>query len=139
MHRATGEGTLLIRAPARKFTVLDLGAEAAYFREEVLFGFEDALAFENGRVPSAVNVDLNLVHLRGNGKFLLATGGNPIAIDVTVDAPLRLPLDALVGWVGGLTPRLALLSEDDPASAAVELTGEGRVLADPGAGWGDLP
>jgi len=139
MHRASGEGTLLVRAPGRKFTVLDLGSEAAYFREEVLFGFEDALSFENGRVPSSVNVDLNLVHLRGSGTFLLATGGNPVAVDVTADAPLRLPLDALVGWVGGLTPKVSLLTEDDPASAAVELTGEGRVLADPGAGWGDLP
>jgi len=139
MHRASGEGTLLIRAPARRFTVLDLGSEAAYFREEVLFGFEDALAFENGRVPSSVNVDLNLVHLRGGGKFLLATGGSPIAVEVTTDAPLRLPLDALIGWVGGLTPRVTLVNEEDPTSAAVELTGEGRVLADPGAGWGDLP
>ncbi|MFT3914621.1 MAG: tetratricopeptide repeat protein [Anaeromyxobacteraceae bacterium] len=139
MHLASGEGTLLVRSPGRKFTVLDLGSEAAYFREEVLFGFEDALAFENGRVPSSIAVDLNLVHLRGNGNFLLATGGNPVAIDVTVDAPLKLPLEALVGWVGGLTPKVSLLSEDDPTTAAVELTGEGRVLADPGAGWGDLP
>ena len=100
---------------------------------------EDALAFENGRVPSSIAVDLNLVHLRGNGNFLLATGGNPVAIDVTVDAPLKLPLEALVGWVGGLTPKVSHLSEEDPTTAAVELTGEGRVLADPGAGWGDLP
>jgi hypothetical protein len=34
---------------------------------------------------------------------------------------------------------VSLLTEDDPTSAAVELSGDGRVLADPGAGWGDLP
>jgi len=64
---------------------------------------------------------------------------SPVAIDVTADAPLRLPLDALVGWVGGLTPKVSLTTEDDPGSAVVELTGDGRVLADPGAGWGDVP
>lgn len=139
MHRATGEGTLLIRSPARRFTVLELGGEAAYLREDVLFGFAEGLSFENGRVPSSVNVELNLVHLRGTGKFLLATGGDPMAIDVTAEAPLKLPLDGLVGWVGGLTPRVALLNENDPASAVVELIGDGRVLADPGAGWGNVP
>jgi uncharacterized protein (AIM24 family) len=84
-------------------------------------------------------VDLNLVHLRGTGALLLATGGTPVAIDVTGEAPLRLPLEALVGWVGGLTPKVSLLRENDPASAAVELVGDGRALADPGASRGEVP
>jgi hypothetical protein len=59
-------------------------------------------------------------------------------MDAARDAPLRIPLAALVGWIGGLTPRVCPLLEDSdgPPVAAVELTGEGRVLADPAAGVG---
>jgi hypothetical protein len=49
-------------------------------------------------------------------------------------APLRLPLAALVGWTGALTPRLGPLAEDaEGTPLAVELTGEGRAIADPDA------
>jgi len=104
MHRAGGEGVLLYRVPAgRRLTVLDLGPDAAY--------------------------------LRGQGRFLLATAGEPVAVEVLPDAPLRVPLDALVGWVGALTPRVTGLLEEqlEPGVVAVELAGEGRVLADPAA------
>ncbi len=138
MHRVSGEGVLLYRADGRVYSVLDLGTDAAYLREETLFGFEDGIAFENGRVPSSISAELNLVHLRGSGQFLLATAGEPVAMDVARGAPLKIPLAALVGWIGGLTPRVCPLLEDAgaPPVAAVELTGEGRVLADPAAGVG---
>ena len=135
MHRASGEGALLYRPGARRFTALDLGPDAAYLREEALFGFEEGIAFENGRVPSSISAELHLVHLRGRGRFLLATAGDPVTVDVSPDAPLKVPLAALVGWIGGLTPRVCPLVEDGvtPAVIAVELTGKGRVIADPSA------
>jgi hypothetical protein len=60
-----------------------------------------------------------------------------VSVDVAPQAPLKVPLAALVGWIGALTPRVCALLEDagDPV-VAVELTGEGRVLADPAAGLG---
>jgi len=135
MHRATGEGVLLFRTAGRKFSSLDLGPDAAYLREEALFGFEGGIAFENGRVPSSISAELHLVHLRGRGRFLLATAGDPVTVDVAPDAPLKVPLASLVGWVGALTPRVCALVEDGgaPVVVAVELTGEGRVIADPSA------
>jgi uncharacterized protein (AIM24 family) len=135
MYRASGDGVLLYRTAGRRFTALELGDVAAYLREEVVFGFEAGIQFENGRVASSRAAELDLVHLRGRGKLLLATRGEPVAIDVTPDAPLRLPVAALVGWIGALTPRVTALVEDAPdgGTAAVELTGEGRVLADPAA------
>jgi uncharacterized protein (AIM24 family) len=138
MHRAAGEGVLLYRTQGRRFSALDLGPDAAYLREEVLFAFEDGLAYENGRVPSSISAELNLVHLRGRGRFLLATVGEPVSIDVSAGAPLRVPLGALVGWMGGLTPRVCALLDDPaaPVVVAVELSGEGRVIADPAAGLG---
>ena len=135
IHRASGEGVLLYRTQGRRFSALDLGPDAAYLREEVLFAFEDGLAFENGRVPSSISAELNLVHLRGRGRFLLVTAGEPVTIDVSASAPLRVPLSALVGWMGGLTPRVCALLDDraEPVVVAVELAGEGRVIADPAA------
>jgi len=134
MFRAGGEGTLLFRAAGRRLTPLDLAGDAAYFREEAVFAFEGALAFENGRVPSKSPAELNLVHLRGRGAVVVVTSGEPIAVDVAAGAPLRVPLAALVGWSGSLTPRLGpLADEGDGAPVAVELAGEGRVLVDPGA------
>jgi len=138
MHRVTGDGVLLFRTAERRFTALDLGAEAAYLKEESLFGFEGGIAFENGRVPSSISAELHLVHLRGQGRFLLATAGEPVTLDVRGEAPLKVPLASLVGWVGTLTPRVCALVEDAgaPVVVAVELTGEGRVIADPSAAEG---
>jgi uncharacterized protein (AIM24 family) len=138
MHRVSGEGVLLFRTAGRRFTALDLGPDAAYLREEALFGFDGGIAFENGRVPSSISAELHLVHLRGRGRFLLSTEGEPVTLDVAGDAPLKVPLASLVGWVGTLTPRVCALVEDGgaPVVVAVELTGEGRVIADPSAAEG---
>ena len=47
---------------------------------------------------------------------------------------MLVPLDALVGWTGNLTPRLATLSgAGAEGSVAVELSGEGRAITDPGS------
>jgi uncharacterized protein (AIM24 family) len=138
MHRASGDGVLLFRTAGRRFTALDLGPDAAYLREDPLFGFEGGIAFENGRVPSSISAELHLVHLRGRGRFLLATRGEPVTLDVGAGAPLKVPLASLVGWIGMLTPRVCPLVEDSgaPVVVAVELTGEGRVIADPSAAEG---
>ena len=143
MHRVKGEGALFFRAAGRRHLALDLGGDAGYFREEAVFAMEESVAYENGRVPSKLSADLNLVHLRGNGRFLLATAEEPVAVEVSEAAPLRVPLEGLVGWVGALTPKVVAFAEPapgaegaQPASAApamVELTGEGRALVDPAA------
>jgi uncharacterized protein (AIM24 family)/thioredoxin-like negative regulator of GroEL len=141
MLRASGEGALLYRAGTRRLGAVDLGGESGYFREEVVFGFEDQLAFENGRVASRIGADLNLVHLRGRGRLLLSTAGEIVALPASADAPVRVPLAVLAGWTGALTPRVTPLQEGgDPADPstplAVDLTGEGKVLLDPEAAPG---
>ncbi|HSM92816.1 MAG TPA: tetratricopeptide repeat protein [Anaeromyxobacteraceae bacterium] len=134
MRRVSGDGLLLLRAGGRRFTALDLGGESGYFREEAVFGLEQGIGFENGRVPSRLDAELNLVHLKGRGRFLVVSRGEPVTVDVAPDQPVQVPLDALVGWTGNLTPRLALLSDGGgEGPIAVELTGEGRAITDPGA------
>jgi hypothetical protein len=132
-HRVRGEGTLIFSAGKRRFTALPV-VEAAFLREEALFALEDELVFENGRVPGSGAEELNLVHLRGHGAVLLGSAGVPLTLEVHPEAPLRLPLEALVGWTGAVTPRLGALVEGGPVEVVgVELSGEGQVLVDPGA------
>src|SRR5207237_5182935 len=99
----------------RIFTALELGDEPAYFREEVLFAFEESIVFENGRVPSKTGHDLHLVHVRGRGKLLLVTAGAPKAVGLTRGEPLRIPMDQLIGWHGPLIkPRGVPIVERGP-------------------------
>jgi uncharacterized protein (AIM24 family) len=133
MHRLVGEGLVVLRAAGRRFTVLELGGEAGYFREAVVFGFQEQVAFENGRLPSPAG-GLDLVHLRGRGRLVLVTGGEPVAVEVTQASPVHVPLQSLVGWTGALAPRIAPLFAGGADGEAVEISGEGRVLVDPGPG-----
>ncbi|MGZ6123660.1 MAG: tetratricopeptide repeat protein [Myxococcales bacterium] len=132
MLRASGEGRYVISREGRSFTALELGDDPAYFREEVLFAFEESILFENGRVPSKTGTDLHLVHLRGRGKLLLVTGGTPKAVEVRKGEPLRIPMDQLIGWHGpSIQPRLVAIVEEAPEmGVALELAGEGRALID---------
>jgi len=109
----------------------DVGGESAYFREDVVFAFEEALAFENGRLPSDMTPDLDLVYLRGQGQVLLCPGGPLRSVEVTSVRPVTVPLENLVGWYGGLTPRIAILAFDENGKvirAGVELSGDGFLL-----------
>jgi uncharacterized protein (AIM24 family) len=132
MLRANGEGRFVISREGRVFTALELGDEPAYFREEVLFAFEESIIFENGRVPSKTGHDLHLVHVRGRGKLLLVTVGEPKAVELTRGEPLRIPMDQLVGWHGPLIqPRVVPIVEEAPElGVALELAGEGSALVD---------
>jgi uncharacterized protein (AIM24 family) len=142
--RASGEGALLYASGAGRFTVLALEGAAAYFREEAVFAFDGAIAFENGRVASTAGGDLDLIHLRGEGAVVLETRGDIAALDVVDGAPVRVRADALVGWAGALTPHVAPLATAPAAAegaqagaaAVVELSGCGRVLFDAGAAGG---
>jgi Tfp pilus assembly protein PilF len=133
MLRATGAGRFVISRDNRFFTALELDDEPAFFREEILFAFEESLVFENGRVPAKWGPDLHLVHLRGRGRLLLVTAaGVPRSVEVTRNEPLRIPMDQLVGWHGPLIqPRLVPIVEEAPdLGVALELAGEGRALVD---------
>jgi uncharacterized protein (AIM24 family) len=132
MLRASGEGRFVVSRENRVFTALELGDEPAYFREEVLFAFEESIVFENGRVPSKSGHDLHLVHVRGRGKLLLVTAGAPKAVELTRGEPLRIPMDQLIGWHGPLIqPRVVPIVDEAPElGVALELSGEGSALVD---------
>jgi hypothetical protein len=141
LHRFTGEGALFYRTGGWVHTVVDLVGEAGYFREEAVFALEEPLVFENGRVPSRHSRDLDLVHLRGKGRFLLRSAAAPVALETTTSSPLRVPLASLLGWTGSVTPTIEVLGAmglvEGPGLVVAQLTGEGRVLVDPDAGIGE--
>jgi hypothetical protein len=131
MNRARGQGVLLLNPGKQVFLPTELQGEAAYFREEVIFAFEDFLLFENGRLPSEIAPDLDLVYLRGKGRVLLSLRAPPKSLEVNPARPLMVPLENLVGWFGSLTPRISILSFDEMGNvvrAGVELSGHGYVL-----------
>ncbi|NOK03580.1 MULTISPECIES: tetratricopeptide repeat protein [Myxococcus] len=132
MVRARGQGVLYLEpAATRTFLAVDLGEDSAYFRDECVFAFEEPVMFENGRVPSDIAPDLDLVHLRGQGQVLLSLPGPLRAVAVRQEQPVMVPLTHLVGWQGNLTPRMVPVLKSpsgEPLRAAVELGGEGFAL-----------
>jgi Flp pilus assembly protein TadD/uncharacterized protein (AIM24 family) len=128
--RASGQGVLFLEpAGSRSFLAVDLGDAGAYVREECVFAFEEAVAFDNGTVPSEAAPDLDLVHLRGQGRVVLSLGGALRSVPVAEESPVTVPLSYLVGWQGKVTPRVVpLLGEEASPRVAVELSGEGFAL-----------
>ena len=141
--RASGDGALVYAVGTRRVVRVELEDETGYFREEAVFAFEGRLAFENGRIAprSGAGTGVELVQLRGRGQVLLASTAPVVALRVTTDAPLRIGIAALVGWVGALAPQFVALPGDreprgDVAGdlRAMELTGTGRALLEGAAG-----
>jgi uncharacterized protein (AIM24 family) len=128
--RASGQGVLFLEpAQSRSFLAVDLGDAGAYLREECVFAFEEAVAFENGKVPSDVAPDLDLVHLRGQGRVVLSLAGTLRSLAVAGETRVTVPLSHLVGWQGKVTPRVVPLpGEGESPRVAVELSGEGFAL-----------
>jgi uncharacterized protein (AIM24 family) len=137
LMRVAGRGRLVVQVPGRTLVSVDLDDESAYFLEGMVFAFEEPVAFENGRVPSEVAPDLDLVHLRGKGRVLLSLPGALRSLEVTEQEPVTVPLSNLVGWHGNLSPKVIALARDAsgrPMRAGIELSGEGFALLSMGAG-----
>jgi uncharacterized protein (AIM24 family) len=137
VQRVSGTGAAWVSREGRRFLAVSLGDEGAYLREQMVFGFEEQVNFENGRVPSEVAPDLDLVHVAGVGQVLLSLPGALRSLEVRVDAPVTVPLEHWVGWQGQIAPRVLAMPWDHPrggVALAVELTGEGFALLCVGMG-----
>ena len=127
MHRAAGQGRVLLARARAWYEILHLDGVDAYFCERSTVAFEDSLAYENGRVPCQTFEDLALVHLRGSGGVVVGAPGRVLSAAVRADRPLKVPLGSLVGWHGALTPRVEAVS-DEVDAPVVSLVGEGVAL-----------
>jgi uncharacterized protein (AIM24 family) len=128
MMRVHGEGTLFLETQGRVLLPIALGDEDAYLREPCVFGFQESVTFENGRVPlegGGTGPDLDLVHLHGPGAALLSLPGTLRSVRVGEGEAVTVPIEHLVGWQGPLAPRLFALQQ---GGVGVELSGEGHAL-----------
>jgi uncharacterized protein (AIM24 family) len=107
-----------------RYQAIDLADEGAYLREERVFAFEEAVAFENARLTGQGNIAVDIVHLKGQGKVLLKLDGALKAMAIPPGTPLKVPLARLVGWYGYVSVRVMGFV----GQGAVELTGDGYVL-----------
>jgi uncharacterized protein (AIM24 family) len=123
MQRVTGHGMLYLEPGRARFHAINLDDDAFYVREELVFAFEEAVAFENGRLVDG-NLTANLLHLKGEGQVLLRLEGELKTMAIPPGSPLVVPLARLVGWYGMVNPRL----KGFVGQGAVELNGEGYAL-----------
>ncbi|HTQ44749.1 MAG TPA: tetratricopeptide repeat protein [Polyangiaceae bacterium] len=122
--RVAGAGQLVL-APSRgkRLLPLDMDADVAFLREELIVGFDHALLYDLGRLRGPSSGAISLVRFRGDGVIVLGLEGPFLAFDVHGDEVLTLRAAALVGWIGLLAPEPAA---DDPDMFT--FSGEGTVL-----------
>ncbi len=124
LQRVTGAGVIHLEPGGFTYQAIDLADEGAYVREERVFAFEEAVAFENARLTGTGNIGVDVVHLKGQGKVLLRLDGALKAMAIPPGTPLKVPLARLVGWYGYVSVRVMGFV----GQGAVELTGDGYVL-----------
>lgn len=124
LQRVRGAGVVHLEPGKFTYQAIDLADEGAYVREERVFAFEEAVAFENARLTGQGNIGVDVVHLKGQGKVLLKLDGALKAMAIPPGTPLKVPLARLVGWYGYVSVRVMGFV----GQGAVELTGDGYVL-----------
>jgi uncharacterized protein (AIM24 family) len=137
-----GADAAVVALMGRGFCVLQLGelvpsaitlnSEELYLVESGVVAFSAGLVWENGRLPSEADKDLDIVHLRGSGRVILGAKRTVLALPVRSDVPVIVQASHLVGWTGQLVPYrapLAGLPDQAKRVAVVRFEGTGTVLA----------
>jgi hypothetical protein len=127
-----GKGQVLLDPDALKTALLGLRNEEVYLLESAIMAFGAGLSWENGRLPSEGDRDLDIVHLRGTGRVVLGTQRPVVGLEVRADQPVTVHAGRLIGWTGQLVPyRGPLPGLPEPARRPpiVRFEGSGLVLA----------
>jgi hypothetical protein len=130
MALVRGAGQLVLSArPGRNLFVFAVRAEMCFAREDVLLGFGEGLAFENGRLATGDGEFVPVVQLKGTGGVVLESIGEVLTLPVHAARSLSVRREVVLGWFGRLVPR-ALSANDAPLGqrGLVSFAGEGRVL-----------
>jgi uncharacterized protein (AIM24 family) len=127
-----GRGLALLHPDELAIRLVTLKSEELYLVEGALLAFTQGLVWENGRLPSETDRDLDIVHLRGSGRVVLGTKSPLLTLAVKPEAPVTVHASRLVGWNGPLVPyRAPLPGLPDVAKRipVVRFEGTGVVLA----------
>jgi len=124
--RVSGTGRLVLAPrPQTRLLPLEMDADVAFLREDLVVAFDFALLSDLGRMrrPSAKSVAL--VRFRGDGVIVLGLEHPFLAFDVHGEETVTLRAESLIGWIGGLTPEPPSDESDDDLFT---FSGEGTVL-----------
>jgi uncharacterized protein (AIM24 family) len=121
LHVVAGTGHFVVASGGGIFTALLLSGDVLYLRETAVVAFEERLGWENGRVPGNPG-EIAVVQFRGDGCVATLTAHPPLIIELGEGHPVSIDPAALIGWTGGVVPRLV--------EELVECTGEGMVLVE---------
>jgi uncharacterized protein (AIM24 family) len=136
LSQVSGKGLILVAPQGQRFTALSLQNDILYLREPAVYAFEDALHWENGRVPGGAGW-YPLVQFRGNGRLVVRTTRPLVSVKVTPEDSTFVEPETLIGWIGHVSPRVLDELEEAPASY-LECKGEGVLLLEEPAGPGIL-
>jgi uncharacterized protein (AIM24 family) len=128
MFCVSGEGHLVASPLGYTFAALQLDEDVLYLRENLVFGFENRLRWENGHVPGS-DANIAVVQFRGSGCVAIRTRRPTLSIKLTAERVLYVDTEVLAGWIGRVVPRVVALAAGGESSAYfVECAGEGVVL-----------
>lgn len=126
-----GRGHAVLQLGELVPTALTLTSEEVYLVEGCVLSFSAGLVWENGRLPSEADRDLDIVHLRGSGRVVVGAARPLMAVPVKADAPVIVHAQRLLGWTGQLVPYRAPLPglpEQARRVPVVRFEGTGTVL-----------
>lgn len=127
----SGRGQAILQPEKLELRRLTLKNEELYLLESSIVSFTQGLVWENGRLPSEEDRDLDIVHLRGSGQVFLGTCSPIVTIEVTAEEPVTVRAARLIGWSGALVPSRAPLSGLPEATRRIPIVrfeGSGLVL-----------
>ena len=127
-----GMAVLHVTPSDLSITSLSLANDELYLLESSVVAFSAGLVWENGRLPSDSDKDLDIVHLRGSGRVLLGTKRPAFVLQVRSEQPVTVQASRLVGWTGQLVPYrgpLPGLPDNARRIPIVRFEGNGLVLS----------
>lgn len=132
-----GEGHMVLSREDEYFHALQLRRDLCFFVEHYLWALESTLMWDVGQLPgSRSSHDIPLVRAAGEGALAVRVPGELFAVKISEERPYRVHLDAFVGWVGNVVPRM------ERGVPFLHCEGEGAVfvsLPRPGSGKKTAP
>lgn len=133
--RASGTAELVV-GPRRSFSLLAfaIDGDGAFFREDVLLGFELSLLFENGKLSLSEGEPSPIVQFKGAGVVVLEVAvlggaGGVGALAVTSKKSLTVRREVVIGWSGRILPRPVPVAEAPLGQRGlVHFAGDGALL-----------
>ncbi len=126
--RVSGTGQLVLAPrPHTRLLPLEMDADVAFIREDLVVAFDYALLSDLGRMRRPSRKSVSLVRFRGDGVIVLGLEHPFLAFDVHGEETVTLRAESLIGWIGGLVPEPPS-DEGDPDDDLFTFSGEGTVL-----------